>query len=516
MQTTIDGSTHSELTSPEQLGISYTILWHPVASRIGAQTFVPFHRSGDTIDLSRTTPVFDDGQPLDDPHVSRTPLQFVAEPSGGVHVWPGRSGLRYLIDGRQGVGGEPIPPERLHQGVVLTLGRGPMILVERGWTLRAGQRCGLVGCSRGLELLRLGIIEAAARDSSVLVLGASGTGKELVARALHQASTRASGPFVAINLAALPGSVATSQLFGHTRGSFTGAERASPGFFGQAEGGTLLLDEVGACPTEVQALLLRALESHEIQPVGGAVKKADVRVVASTDEDLHQAMRDGRFRAPLYYRLGRVVLTIPPLATRPADIATQAVHFLRESLVELGEEELLEPRIGKRPWLSQAVMQTLLGWSWPGNTRELCAVVERMAYSFCEAEQCQPPSLKAPAAPGSGDSVTTDPGVDQQDWVGGVETWDEAGAPSADKVQRELAAHGYNIRATAAALGVGINTVRRRMEVLDLPRPRDLDASMIREALRREREIEAAAAALKVSPHGLKLRMSQLGIELQG
>ncbi len=219
-----------------------------------------------------------------------------------------------------------------------------------------------------LEVLALAD-RAAATDATVLIVGESGTGKELLARRLHRGSRRSSGPFVAVNCAAIPESLAESELFGHERGAFTGAEGRRVGRFEAADGGTLFLDEVGELPEAQQAKLLRALEERAIERVGGSLPiPVDLRVVAATNRNLEVDVEEGRFRADLYYRFNVVQLQIPPLRERPGDIA-----WLAERLGKQACERLSVPC---RP-LSQEAIERLEDHSWPGNVRELRNVLER-------------------------------------------------------------------------------------------------------------------------------------------
>ena len=201
----------------------------------------------------------------------------------------------------------------------------------------------------------------------VTLLGESGTGKELVARALHECSLRAGQPFIPINCAALSPSVMESELFGHEKGAFTGADSRRKGAFEEAHGGTLFLDEVGELPLEVQAKLLRVLESGEVKPVGATRPfQVDVRVVAATHRDLRQWARQGKFREDLYYRLNVMPLVLPPLRNRRGDLRLLAEHFVR----------LHAPR-GQTPKFTPAALARLQQHAWPGNIRELRNVVRR-------------------------------------------------------------------------------------------------------------------------------------------
>ncbi|MCI0545910.1 MAG: sigma-54 dependent transcriptional regulator [Candidatus Rokubacteria bacterium] len=206
-------------------------------------------------------------------------------------------------------------------------------------------------------------------DASVLLLGESGTGKELVARALHWTSSRGSGPFVAVNCAAVPEPLLESELFGHEKGAFTGADRKRPGLFAAAHGGTLFLDEVGDLPGTIQVKLLRAIQDKAVRPVGGAeTLQLDLRLVTATNRDLATMVQDGRFREDLYYRLAVIPIRLPALRERPEDIPLLAEHF----------RERAAARLGKRVTaVSAAAAEWMRQHRWPGNVRELENVVER-------------------------------------------------------------------------------------------------------------------------------------------
>jgi two-component system response regulator GlrR len=206
-------------------------------------------------------------------------------------------------------------------------------------------------------------------DASVLISGASGTGKELLARAIHKASKRAEAPFVAVNCAAIPENLLESELFGHRKGSFTGAVYDHKGLFQSAEGGTVFLDEIGDMPIALQAKLLRALQEREVRPVGSAQPVAiDVRIISATHRDLEERVKSGEFREDLYYRLNVVSLAIPPLAQRREDIAPLAKHFLTEVAARYSKDV--------RTFAPDA-LEVLISAPWPGNVRQLHNVVEQ-------------------------------------------------------------------------------------------------------------------------------------------
>ena len=228
----------------------------------------------------------------------------------------------------------------------------------------------LIGESPEFQALLRSAQIVAATDVSVLVQGETGTGKELLARAIHESSPRAGAPFVAINCAALPEGLAESQLFGHRRGAFTDARSDHPGYIRSAGGGTLFLDEVGELSLNTQARLLRFLELGEVQGVGEhSARRVDVRVIAATNRDLRSLVEEGRFRQDLYYRLDVVPLTLPPLRERPADIAPLAEHFTACFARQHGLE---------RPRFSDASARRLKRYGWPGNIRELRNLCERL------------------------------------------------------------------------------------------------------------------------------------------
>ncbi|NRD58277.1 sigma-54-dependent Fis family transcriptional regulator [Corallococcus sp. AB030] len=242
----------------------------------------------------------------------------------------------------------------------------------------------LVGDSEPLQKLLTQVRKVAASDATVLVRGESGTGKELVARMIHQRSPRKDGPFVVVHCAALAETLLESELFGHERGSFTGAVKRKLGRFELADGGTLFLDEIGEIPASVQTKLLRVLQEKELQRVGGEeTLKVDVRVVSATHRDLQAEVKAGRFREDLYYRLHIVPLTLPPLRERPEDLPALARHFVAKHA----------PRVNRRvTGIDDAALHALTRHAWPGNVRELENVMEQ-ALVFAEGETLTPQDL---------------------------------------------------------------------------------------------------------------------------
>jgi two-component system response regulator HydG len=228
----------------------------------------------------------------------------------------------------------------------------------------------IVGQSPALRRVLDIATQAAPSSATVLILGESGTGKELIARFIHSKSNRASGPFVAVNCAAIPESILEAELFGHERGAFTGANARREGRFARARGGTLFLDEIGELAPAVQVKILRVLQEGEYEPVGGRTEKSDARIVAATNRDLLAEVEAGRFREDLYYRLNVIAITGPPLRARREDIPLLVDHFLGVYCKKNGRARLS---------VTPEVLQKLGDYSWPGNVRELENVIERAA-----------------------------------------------------------------------------------------------------------------------------------------
>ncbi|MCY1075189.1 sigma 54-interacting transcriptional regulator [Archangium lansingense] len=300
---------------------------------------------------------------LSDPRVSGEHLEVHAEGAGFVVKDLGsRNGTLYE--------GSRIGEVRVRVGATLKVGRSFLRIQAEGqpWELAPSQarRFGeLVGESLAMRELFAVLEHVAPTDTTVLIQGETGTGKEVVARALHEASARRKGPFVAVDCGALPEGLVESELFGHVRGAFTGALAARSGAFVRANGGTLFLDELAGIPPPVQARLLRVLEERRVRPVGGDAEQAvDVRVVAASRVDLSLAVAEGTFRPDLYYRLAVVTLPLPPLRQRREDLPLLVAELLRRRGFEPGP-------------IRGPGLEVLSGHDWPGNVRELRNVLER-------------------------------------------------------------------------------------------------------------------------------------------
>ena len=341
----------------------------------------------------------------------------------------------------------------------------------------------LIGRSPAMQEIYRSIARLMGTDLSVLITGESGTGKELVARALHDFGKRRSGPFVAINMAAIPRELIESELFGHERGAFTGAAQRSAGRFEQAKGGTLFLDEIGDMPFEAQTRLLRVLQEGEYTSVGGrAPIRADSRIIAATHRDLSHLIRQGVFREDLFYRLNVAPIRIPPLRERTADIPALARHFASQAA-----REGLPAKV-----LDEAAMERLRRYRWPGNVRELENLVRRLAALYSqevigvdviEAELAAAPAelpavSELPADEGLGSAV--------ERHINDYFIAHKGAMPAAglyDRILREVerplivatlvATRGNQIKA-AHVLGLNRNTLRKKIRELDIPVVRGL------------------------------------------
>jgi len=281
------------------------------------------------------------------------------------------------------------------------------------------------------------VARVAAHRTTVLVTGESGTGKEVIARAIHRASPRAGAAFVGVNCAAIPENLLESELFGHVRGAFTGASADRPGLFEQADGGTLLLDEIGELPLPLQAKLLRALQEGEIRRVGAErTRKVDARVVAATARDLRAEVAAGRFREDLFYRLNVVTVHLPPLRERPEDIPALIRHFVAGA----------SRRLGRRLAVSGAAIGWLAAQPWPGNARELEHTIERAAV-LSDHDALEPDDFR----PRDGARASTaEPAGTLRDALDAAER---------DAIAAALTAAGGNRRDAATRLGVSLRTL---------------------------------------------------------
>lgn len=305
----------------------------------------------------------------------------------------------------------------------------------------------------------LAVIQRVAKlSSTVAICGESGVGKEIVARTIHDMSDRSEKPFVAINCGGIPEALLESELWGHKKGSFTGAIRDKEGLFLIANGGTVFLDEIGEMPQQLQAKLLRVLDNHTITPVGGTSEiKVDIRIISATNRNLEQMVEEGSFRNDLFYRLNVIPIYVPALRERPDDIPLFTEHFLRKHAAKMGR---------RAPRISPRAMELLRAYSWPGNVRELGNVLERIV-ALCVEDHIDaadlPPNIRGSAA----HPIPAHP---------------------------ELTAAGIDLEAVIA----------------------DIESTLIKQALEKSRYSQKKAAELlKLTPRSLRYRLQKYGLEAE-
>ncbi len=317
----------------------------------------------------------------------------------------------------------------------------------------------LLGRSQAMRELYQLIDKIGPTRATVLVTGESGVGKELVARAVHEKSPRAGAPFVAVNCGAIPEGLIESELFGHEKGSFTGAIAAKEGLFAAADGGTLFLDEVGELPALVQVKLLRALQERTVRSVGGVKDvEVDVRIIAATNRDLAAEVKAGRFREDLYYRLNVIGLRVPPLRDRPEDIPLLVEHFLAQVASEQGRPA---------PRLSKEAQAALLDHPYPGNVRELENVVER-AVTLAEGDvigmELLPAQLRG--GPVARPPSSLGPSPEPAELPGGFDLQAYLDAEEKRLIERALSRSGGVKKEAARLLGLSFRSLRYRLEKL--------------------------------------------------
>jgi two-component system nitrogen regulation response regulator GlnG len=510
-----------------------TVLYHPESRRVGERARLDGLNDGQAIAISRLEPEFAHPgdsrlQPLSDRHISRSPLRLQAVETGAFHLTVGESRTWVVADGKPIFEGRSFSPSEVERGVVLELAGQVVLLFHTlpALQLHAPEGYGLVGESEGIVRVRHEIRRVADLDLPVLLRGETGTGKELVARAIHEASRRRGHPFLCVNMGAVPASIATSELFGAVKGAFTGAVRDLPGYFQRANGGTLFLDEIGEAPAEVQVMLLRVLETGEVQRVGALEpQKVNVRLIAATDMDLERAIEGGRFRAPLLHRLSGYEMMIPPLRERRDDFGRLLFHFLREELRAIGEEHRLDtdPASEAPPWMPSSVVARLARYGWPGNIRQLRNAVRQIVVASRSFDTVQiGPQVErllkgggdAPADPR--DAETAEPPATPV-IVRRRSPHAEYRAPNSvteAEIIAALRAHRWEVKPAAEQLGIS----RASLYVLidkfpSIRKAGDLTKEEIEAC--RERcagDLDSMVTALEVSKKGLQQRMKQLDI----
>ncbi len=525
-QTTVEGKASTTSEGSDAV-VGLTILFHPDPNRVGEVAELFSLRAGGRRRLGRHEPVFraprdHGGRPLATPVVSRITAQLFVNKQGEVVIRNCEAArVRALGIEVDASGSYVVPRARIEAGVLLELNRTVLLLLHPVDDFRsAPASLTFVGDSIQLNRLRREILRVADLDTSVLLLGESGSGKELAAKAIHQNSKRSHMDLVAVNLGALPHELAAAALFGHKKGAFTGATAARPGYFSAANGGTLFLDEVGELPLNVQPLLLRALREKEVQPLGASrTEHVDIRIIAATDSNLELRAETGSFSSPLLHRLRGYTVRVPPLRERRDDIARLFFHFLRLELAGTGElHRLQHPAPHQKPWLPMSVLRQVVSHPWPGNA----AALQNFARQLCIANRFEPRFVLHEAAANTlnqastGDAATASTsgefGRDEKP----RRSRSDAGNLSDQQILLALARNDYNITRSALDLGVSQSWLNTRMDSCKgIVKAQTLAAADILTAASSCNDLVSLARELRVSEHGLKLRMRVLKNEGQ-
>jgi two-component system nitrogen regulation response regulator GlnG len=502
-----------------------TVVSHPVPRRVGDRLLLDAVAAGRTLALSRNAPDFAKpgsslGLPLADPFVSRKPLELSALPDGGVRLTVPEDGSHVVAAGVALQGSRDFGPAELKDGVALELS-GRVVLLLHTVELDgsgAADTLGMVGESAGLRRLRGHIERVADLDVSVLVRGETGTGKELVAQAIHRLSPRRAGRFVSVNLGAIPKELAAAELFGSRKGAYSGATQDREGFFRAAHGGTLFLDEVGEAPPEVQVMLLRVLETGELYPVGASQPvEVDVRLIAATDAHLEEQIRDGRFKAPLLHRLAGYDLRVPALRERREDVGRLFFHFAREELAALGEAARLDSEDPHaEPWLPAPLASRLVRAAWPGNIRQLRNLTRQLVIGSRGQARLQLDAQLDEALGSVASSVAAPVGVTEA--RGAAVPRRKPSQVTEAELLTALRASAWDLKATADALGIPRPSVYDLIERSpNLRTAGDLGAEEITRCFEAcGGDLDAMARTLEVSKRALGRRLKELGLTAKG
>ena len=497
-----------------------TIAYHPDFRRIGEETkFVQIGDLTAPTQISRITPNFSRpevrGQhPLLDGFVSRKPISLVQRPDGHLQIYADEGGHKHIVNNAPLTSPKVFTIEEQNRGIVILIARRIVLLLRRRpLVVRRNPQLGLIGSSYQIDSVRTKILRVADTNTSVLIRGATGTGKELVAQAIHNQSPRSKQEFVAVNMAAIPTTTAISQLFGHAKGSFSGADREHKGYFGQAQNGTLFLDEIGETSIETQAALLRVLETKMVQSVGADKDSpVDVRVISATDIDLDEAVKKGTLREPLVHRLRAFEIEIPPLKDRPEDIGQLFLTFVREELENLGEWDVWQQKNDfSEHWIEPRFICKLLAYDFSGNIRELKNIARRIVISSRGESKLVTAEI---------DDMITPKSVSRSS----LETLNLRAqtppeSPSRPPSQIDtsilistLSKYEWRAKDAAKALGISRSSLYNLIEQTpEIPKAKDISLAQISEAQSRfDDDLGKMAQHFRVSKRALQLRIKEL------
>ena len=516
--TTLSQPQRTEASTEEALVL--TIASHPELERIGAVAILELPEN----ELSRAVPDFCPvgetwgGEALDDAYISRKPVRLVRT-SGGLRIDKNGVNKEVIVDGEQLRDSVHLCTKDLRRGVVLELSDRVTLVLRLGPRPQpvTSDDFGILGFSGEIAEVREEIAKLANLEPTVLIRGRTGTGKELVARALHKVSRRGERPMLAVNIASVPPTIAASELFGCVKGAFTGASYRA-GYFRKSHQGTLFLDEVGDSGADVQTALLRVLEAGEVVPVGDAqVFKVDVRVIAATDANLDERIAAGTFSEPLRYRLEAYNIWMPTLVERPEDIGRLFLHFAKQELEAIDDMAPLTMASPERPaWIPAWLMARLIRFSWPGNVRQLRNFVSQLVIKNCGQPQLRLPRGLQTLL----DEADQEPGEDESASL--TTTQDPSPVterrPSDISIEEALSAlSNAGWQPTEAARALGIKRPALYAKVSGHPDFR-LAKDLSEEDIMNEKTggvgIVELADRLKVAVRPLKTRMKKLGMSI--
>ncbi len=458
------------------------------------------------------------GTPLVDPFISRKPIRFMPLPAGGVRIAVG-DGSATSVAGVAVSDSIDLSAEQIAAGVPVALAGRVTLCLHLASDAPTSEAFGMVGDSLALEQVRRAVAQVLDLNVPVLIRGETGTGKELIARALHERGPRSRAPFMAVNLGALPRELGAAELFGAQKGSYTGATRDRDGHFRAADGGTLFLDEVGEAPPDVQVLLLRVLETGMLYPVGGSSPVAvDVRLVTATDANLEERIRQGQFKAPLLHRLAGYEVRSPPLRERREDIGLLFHHFAREELSALGLEQHLDPSDPYcDPWLPTSLATDLILHPWPGNIRQLRNVARQLVIGSRDKATLQvdlPTARELRQQPSDAAAPTPSPAEPKAATTRRRKSTEVSDA----ELVAALKQSAWDLKAAAELLGIPRSSI---YDLIDksphIRKAGDLTPEEIRKAFQRcGGDVERMARELEVSKQALNRRVKELGLSGAG
>lgn len=514
--------TDQTLTSPitRALGsdnplLCLTIVWHPEQERIGDQAMI----TGQHVSLSRYQPAFckaaQNGLPLGYAGISRTPLEFSIDAQGNVTISAPTSRMQVEIDGKE-LNGEQyqegqlqgsclLSSEQINRGVIIGLGRAILLCLHWLTALPKNNTiAGLIGVSSSIQKIRDQIHQIASTNHGVLLLGETGTGKEVVAQAIHSLSLRHQKPLVSVNMAALNEDLAHADLFGAAKGAYTGAQNTRTGFFQEAEDATLFLDEIGNAPTSVQPMLLRVLETNDYRPLGATKDlTTNARIIAATDQDLY----GGGFNPALLRRLESFVINLPPLRNRREDLGVLILHLMQSpSLASIADKNL-----------SFTLLTQFATYDWPGNVRQLRHFLKRILIgmannetpSFGSLVNTPPHRITYSAEPGNSYTPIATPSATSPTEK---KTRKKLNELSEDDIVNALEENEWNIQSAAQALGISRPSMYKLMdENSQIRRVERIPAAEIQQAWQASNsDIEACASLLKTPAEALRRHLRGL------